>query len=71
MTARRYQYLYAIIDPLLNDMCVEIQDTTLDCSSDPNYIPIPAIADYLFKYYDRATGKWYLESTHITEWIPS
>ena len=71
MTEMRYQYLYAVIDPSLNDMCVGIQDTTYDHSDNPNYIPIPYEADYLFKYYDRATGKWYLESDHITEWTPS
>ena len=71
MSERRYQYCYAEIDPSLNDMCVGVEDTTLNCDDDPNYIPIsPYNEEYLCKYYDRATGKWYLEAEHVNEWTP-
>lgn len=71
MSMRRYQYCYAVIDPNLGDMCVGVEDTTLE-ATDPNYIPIPEYnGNYLCKYYDRATGKWYLEAEHINEWIPA
>ena len=71
MTMRRYQYHYAVIDPSLNDMCMHVQDTTVNCDSNPNYIPIEVYDEnYLFKYYDRATGKWYIEAEHINEWTP-
>lgn len=70
-TMRRYQYVYAVIDPDLDDMCVQVQDTTINCSGDPNYIPLDTYnEEYLFKYYDRATRKWFLEATHETEWVP-
>ena len=72
MTARRYQYAYAVIDPSLNDMCIRVEDTTYDHSDNPNYISIdPYNEEYLCKYYDRATGKWYLNAAHNTEWTPS
>ena len=52
-------------------MCVGVEDTTLNCDDDPNYIPIsPYNEEYLCKYYDRATGKWYLEAEHVNEWTP-
>lgn len=71
MSTKRYQYCYAVIDPALNDMCVQVQDTTTDCSDLPNYIPLETYnEEYLFKYYDRATGKWYLEAEHVNEWTP-
>jgi hypothetical protein len=72
MLTRRYQYCYAVIDPTLNDMCIRVEDTTVDCSEDPNYIAISEYnGNYLCKYYDRATGKWYLEAEHINEWVPA
>lgn len=71
MNTRRYQYAYAVIDPNLNDMCIQVESTTYDHSDNPNYIPIQYNEEYLCKYYDRETGKWYLESTHETEWNPS
>ena len=71
-TLRRYQFYYAVIDPALGDMCVQVQDTTDDCSSNPNYIPIPEYnGNYLWKYYDRETGKWYIDAAHTTEWSPN
>lgn len=69
--AQQYQYIYAVIDPTIGDMCVEIQDTTLE-STDSNYILIPEENyDYLFKYYNRADGKWYYDAEFTNEWIPA
>ena len=70
--AQQYQYAYAVIDPSLGDMCVGVEDTTVDCSSDPNYIPIPeANGDYICKYYNRSNGKWYTDAAFTDEWIPA
>ena len=69
--AQNYQYLYAVIDPSLGDMCVGVQDTTQE-TSDPNFIPIPYDnGEYLFKYYNRADGKWYYDAEFTNEWIPT
>lgn len=71
MSTRRYQYSYAVIDPTLNDMCINVVDTTLK-ATDPNYIEIPEYNEYyLWKYYDRETGKWYVDADHTTEWTPA
>lgn len=69
MATRRYAYYYAVIDPDLGDMCVAVHDTTNDCSSNPNYIPISEPnGNYLFKYYNRSNGKWYTDAEFTTEW---
>ena len=71
ITMRRYQYIYAVIDPDQGDMCVQVQDTTVDCSSDPDYIPLDTYnEEYLFKYYDRATGLWYYDIDHTEPFNP-
>lgn len=72
MTARHYQYAYAIIDPTQNDMCIGTDDTTNDCSGNPNYIPInPYSENYICKYYNRENGKWYVDAAKTQEWIPN
>lgn len=72
MTERRYQYIYAIIEPSLGDMCVEVRDTTNNCSDYPNYIPInPYNENYICKYYNRENGKWYVDAAKTQEWIPN
>lgn len=69
---RRFQFAYAYIDPSLNDMCTRVVDTTNDYSANPNYILLEEYnEEYICKYYDRETGKWYLEASHTTEWIPA
>lgn len=69
--AQQYQYIYAVIDPTLGDMCVEIRDTTLE-STDPNCILIPEEnSGYLFKYYNRENGKWYTDAAFTNEWTPA
>lgn len=70
MEQRKYQFIYAVIDPTLGDMCVGVQDTTLE-STDPNLIRIPYDnGEYLFKYYNRSNGKWYEDAEFTIEWIP-
>lgn len=70
--AQQYQYAYAVINPDLGDMCYEVLDTTVDYSGDPNYIEIPtADGNYLFKYYNRANGKWYTDAAFTNEWTPA
>lgn len=71
MSVRRFQFVYAIIDPASDDMCVRVVDTTNDYSANPNCIPIDTYnEEYICKYYDRTTGKWFLEKEHINEWTP-
>lgn len=71
MATRRYQYAYAVIDPV-DDMCIRVEDTTYDCSGNPNYIPIhPYNEEYIMKYYNRENGKWYLDAQKTQEWIPA
>ena len=68
--AVQYQYAYAVIDPADN-MCISVLDTTVDYSDDPNYIDIGTYnGEYLFKYYNRSNGKWYIDAEFTTEWIP-
>lgn len=72
--ARRYYYCYAVIYRPLH-MCNEVRSTTSseDDSSNETYlfIRIPSYnEDYIMKYYDEATGKWYLDSEMTEEWIP-
>ena len=70
METRRYQYAYVVINPSLGDMCVSVQDTTIDHSGDPDYILLDTYNEnYLFKYYDRETGRWYIDEGHTQEFI--
>lgn len=69
--AQQYQYIYAVIDPELGDMCIGVQDTTVE-SDDPDHILIPYDnGEYLMKYYNRADGKWYYDAEFTNEWIPA
>ena len=71
--ARRYAYNYAIIDPVDN-MCIEVRTTTreVDTEANPDYIVIPTYnEDYLLKYYNYDTQKWYEDAEFTIEWIPS
>lgn len=68
--SQQYAYKYAVIDPSCGDQCIGYDDTTLE-STDPNYILIDEWLDgYLFKYYNRANGKWYYDAEFTQEWIP-
>lgn len=71
METRRYQYLYAVIEPSMGDMCVEVVDTTVK-STNPNYIEIPEYNEnYIMKYYNRSNGKWYTDAGFTNEWTPN
>lgn len=70
--ARRYAYNYAVIDPMDN-MCIQVMTRTseIDTTENPEVIPIPTYnEEYLFKYYNRENGKWYVDAAFTTEWIP-
>ena len=67
--AQQYAYHYAIIEA--DGLCLEVRDTTVESSLE-NYIAIPEYnEDYIFKYYNRADGKWYTDSAFTTEWTPT
>lgn len=69
--ALNYAYAYAVIDPVDN-MCIEVIDTTVKYEDDPNYIDIGTYnGEYLFKYYNRENGKWYTDAAFTNEWIPA
>lgn len=68
----RYAYHYAEIDPSDN-MCIGIYTTSVADAhtSDPNLVPITTYSDdYLEKYYDWDTGKWYYDEDMTDEWVP-
>ena len=71
--ARRYAYVYAVID-LTDNLCVHVFSTTseLDTSNNPEYIRLESYnEEYLFKYYSYDTHKWYEDAEFTIEWIPS
>lgn len=68
--ALNYYYNYAEIDPDTN-MCIGIQTTSLNCDGEANLVRIATyIDDYVEKYYDWNTGKWYYDAEMTDEWIP-
>lgn len=67
--AETYAYHYAVIDD--SGMCIGYDDTTAE-SNDEYHILIDEWLDgYLFKYYNRADGKWYYDAAFTNEWIPA
>lgn len=73
MAEMRYAYNYAMIDPIDN-MCVEVLTRTqeIDTDAQPEYVPIPYYnEDYLLKYYNYDTQKWYTDAAMTNEWTPS
>lgn len=72
--AMNYAYNFASID-LATNMCIEVFTDTRDVSgTEPEgelYVAIPTYSEeYLLKYYDVSTGKWYYDSAMTNEWIP-
>ena len=74
--ATNYAYCFAEIDNLTH-MCIGVLST-----SDPNqggptnagttYVSIPTDDDnYMLKYYDFDTGKWYYDAEMTQEYIPA
>lgn len=74
MSVNRYAYNYAVIYRPLR-MCNEVRTCTdtQEETSNETYLFIRISSyndDYLMKYYDESTGKWYLDSAMTQEWIP-
>lgn len=68
--AQQYAYHFAIIDE--NGWCYEVVDTTINYDGREGYIAIPTDSDdYLEKYYNVATGKWYYDADFTNEWTPA
>jgi hypothetical protein len=69
MAEQRLAYNYALIDE--TGWCYEVRSTSMNCDDEEGFIPIPECdPDYTDKYYNVADGKWYLEASFTTEWIP-
>ena len=69
MIEPRLAYNYAFVDE--TGYCYEVRTTSRNCDGMEGYIRIPEYnPDYLEKYYNQENGKWYLEETFSTEWIP-
>lgn len=67
--AVNYAYYYAQID-LNTNMCINVQDTTVDCSGSADMIPLPVLdPEYLFKYYNWDDGKFYYDATYTQEFV--
>lgn len=72
--AMNYYYNYAIVDRA-SMMCLEVRGSTNDQSGESNeyelYVSIPVYnEEYILKYYDEETGKWYYDAAMTNEWIP-
>lgn len=68
--ARRYAYNYALIDE--TGWCYEVRSTSRCCDGEEGYISIPEYdPNYMGKYYNIATEKWYLDAAFTTEWTPA
>lgn len=69
MIEPRLAYWYAIIDG--SGRCVGVETTNYEVPVD-TYILIPVLtSEYMGKYYDRVSGKWFYESEFVTEFIPA
>ena len=67
--ATNFAYAYAVIES--DGLCMEVC-TMSNPATNPNYIAIDEYnEDYIFKYYNRADGKWYTDSAFTDEWTPT
>ena len=69
-----FQYHYAIVDKTMGYLCLEICTTSVNNDGHENdtelYVRIDVYSgDYLMKYYDRDTGKWYYDAEMTQEFI--
>lgn len=67
----RLAYNYAIVDRS-SKMCIEVRTSSAEMVSSETelYISIATYNyDYLFKYYDENTGKWYHDAAMTNEWV--
>lgn len=69
MIEPRLAYHYAVIDE--NNCCVSVLTSTYTVPLD-TYVLIPLFTyDYMDKYYNRTSGKWFYEPEFVTEFIPA
>lgn len=69
MMEPRLAYWYAVINA--ENRCVSVRTTSYEVPLD-TYILIPVLTDdYMGKYYDRASGKWFYEPEFVTEFTPT
>jgi hypothetical protein len=74
--ATNYAYNFAEIDNTTG-MCVGVMTTSDPSTEGPTgcgttYVPIPYDDDnYLLKYYDFNTGKWFYDAEMTQEYIPA
>ena len=67
--AQQFENNYAIIDE--NGLCMEIRSSSMNYDDNPMFVRIPELNDeYIFKYYNVATGKWYEDAAFTIEWSP-
>lgn len=69
----RLAYNYALVDRATK-MCIEVRTSSAEMFSTDTEILVSIPYenyDYLMKYYDESTGKWYYDSAMTNEWIPS
>lgn len=70
MVDMRITFHYAIIDE--TGWCHSVCSTSRGYEGVEGYIAIPSYSeDYIDKYYNVADGKWYLDETFTTEWVPA
>lgn len=73
--AINYAYNFAEIDNATN-MCIGVMTTSNPNEEGPTglgttYVAVPDDDDnYIFKYYDFDTGKWYYDAEMTQEYIP-
>lgn len=69
MIEPRLAYHYAVIDG--NNCCKSVRTSTFEVPLD-TYILIPVFTyDYMGKYYDRASEKWFYEPEFVNEFTPA
>ena len=67
--AVNYAYNYAIIEPSMGNMCIEVRTCTYECTGE-TFIEIPvADPEYCFKYY--INGAWYEDAEGTIPWTSS
>ena len=69
--AQQYAYNYAVIDE--TGMCTDVYSTSHGYDELPaDHVEVPECdGNYLFKYYNRADGKWYEDAAFTIEWSPA
>ena len=69
----RLAYNYAIVDRATK-MCIEVRTSSAELSSNSEELLVSISSyndEYIMKYYDETTGKWYHDSAMTNEWVPA